>query len=120
MLQTLSKLILIDILLETSDHIMSKFGKSSSSLTENIDLSSLYVDSTCVNLNVYHPIDWILLKDAIKTIVKSIKCLRNHGLKNRISQPDGFVKQENRIVMNMTLSRSHRRNESKKKRNRLF
>lgn len=119
-LHTLSKLIPIDILLETSDYIMSKFGKSSSSLTEKIDLSSLYVDSTCVNLNVHHPIDWILLKDAVKTIVKSIKCLRSHGLKHRISPPDGFIKQANRIVMDMTLSRSHRRNESKKKRKRLF
>jgi hypothetical protein len=115
-LNTLCKIISTKIILKTIDLLLYRMGNESTSLENKIDLTSLYADSTCVKLNVHHPVDWVLLRDAIRSIVRSINTIRSHGLKHRINPPDNFLKLANRISINMTMTGSLRKASSKKKR----
>jgi len=100
--------------------ILKRFGNESTSLAHKIDLSSLYADSTCVKLNIHHPVDWVLLRDAIKSIVRGIQTIRRHGLKHRINPPNNFIKEANRISIAMTMTKSLRRSDAKTKRKQLL
>ena len=84
------------------------------SLRENIDLETILFDSTCVPLNIHHPVDWLLLRDAARSIIKAVECIRKEGLKNRMSPPKGFMKTMNRLCMEMT----HQRDRKTSKKNR--
>ena len=92
----------------------------SSEMASEFDFSAVFADSTCIELDIHHPIDWVLLKDAVISIMKSVKTIRRHGLKHRIGPPDGFMKQVNKISMAISMSKSVRRQESKKQRKNLF
>ena len=52
-----------------------------------LDLSELYVDTTCLKANIHFPVDWVLLKDGVINLMKAVVLIRNQGLKNRISDP---------------------------------
>ena len=58
--------------------------------------------------------DWVLLRDATRTLTKAIDCIRRHGLKNRIKEPMEFRSQMNRYCISMT--QVTRNKDSKKKR----
>jgi hypothetical protein len=85
-------------------------------VSEKIDLSSIYADSTCLKLNIHHPVDWVLIRDAIKSIMKTIKTIRRHNLKHRINPPDSFIKNINQLSIKMTMTKAHRKQDAKKKR----
>lgn len=53
-------------------------------LEQEMDMSMAWVDSTCLKANIHFPADWVLLRDAVRTLVASILTIRRHGLKNRI------------------------------------
>ena len=42
------------------------------------------VDSSCLKANVHFPTDWVLLRDAVHTLVQSILVIRKHGMRERI------------------------------------
>ncbi len=86
------------------------------SISEKLDLTSIYADSTCLKLNIHYPVDWVLIRDAIKSIMKTIKTVRNHNIKHRINPPDTFIKKINQLSIEMTLTKSYRRGDAKKKR----
>jgi hypothetical protein len=92
----------------------------SSEMAPEFDFSALFADSTCIELDIHHPIDWVLLKDAVISIMKSVKTIRRHGLKHRIGPPESFITQANKISMAISMSKSVRRHESKKQRKNLF
>lgn len=71
-------------------------------LENELNLDTLLFDSTCVPLNIHHPVDWVLLRDAARSILKAVECIRSHGLKNRMTPPKGFMKEMNRLCMEMT------------------
>jgi hypothetical protein len=71
-------------------------------------------DTTCVEANVHFPTDWVLLRDAVRTLMKAVKVSRKHGLKHRMPEPDQFLREINRLSMEMSLSR--RRANSAKRR----
>jgi len=119
-LHSLSKFIPEEIINEITAELSRYLSTPNSSLLEPFDLSSVFMDSTCVKLKIHHPIDWVLLKDAIKSIMTSIKCIRKHGIKHRINPPDDFIKKANKIAMAMTMTQSIRKGEAKKTRKNLF
>jgi len=116
-LHELSKLIPSDIVSKMID-LLSVY--LSSEVGSEFDFSAVFGDSTCIELDIHHPIDWVLLKDAVISIMKSVKTIRRHGLKHRIGPPEGFMKQVNKISMAISMSKSVRRQESKKQRKNLF
>jgi hypothetical protein len=83
-------------------------------LEKRLDLEAYFSDATCVKAAIHFPVDWVLLRDGVRTLMKAILVIRRHGLKHRMAEPEGFLRQINRPAMEMTQSR--RRPESRKKR----
>jgi IS5 family transposase len=83
-------------------------------LQEPIDLDTFLVDTACVEANIHFPVDWVLLRDAARTLLQAIKLIRKYGLKHRMPDPDDFLRKINRLCIEMTLTR--RRSDSQKRR----
>jgi hypothetical protein len=71
-------------------------------LNEKLDLETEFLDSTCVKLNIHYPTDWVLLRDATRTLMKATLLIRRRGLKVRMREPKQFLKGMNRLSMEMT------------------
>jgi len=72
-------------------------------LSEPISFDDVYFDSTCVKTDIHFPIDWILLRDAARTLMKATALIRKHGLKHRMPQePLEFLSEMNTLCMKMT------------------
>ena len=72
-----------------------------------------WVDTTCLKACIHFPIDWVLMRDGVRTLVKSILTIRRHGLKRRIPQPEAFLRQIN--AQSMAMSAAGRRKPGGKK-----
>ncbi len=66
---------------------------------------SIFADTTCVKANIHFPVDWVLLRDAARTLINAIIVIRKHGLKHRISEPKDFMKKMNKLCIEMTHAR---------------
>ncbi len=71
-------------------------------LESELDLSVAWVDTTCLKACIHFPTDWVLLRDAVRTLVKCILTIRHHGLKRRIPEPEDFLRQINALSMGMS------------------
>lgn len=87
-------------------------------LIKEINCQDIFMDSTCVKANIHFPVDWVLLRDAAKSLLLAIKNIRKQGLKKRMIEPCIFLKQMNKLCINMTHVR--RRSNSKKQRKIIF
>ena len=77
-----------------------------------VSLDKIFADCTCVKANIHFPVDWVLLRDATRTLIAAIKLIRREGLKHRMAEPSVFVKRMNHLCIEMTHAR--RRPDSKK------
>jgi len=89
-----------------------------SGLYHSIDCKNIFTDSTCVKANIHFPVDWVLLRDAAKSLLSAIKTIRTQGLKHRMIEPHLFLKQMNKLCIVMTQVR--RKKDSKKQRKIIF
>ncbi len=87
-------------------------------LKEPVDLEEYFLDTTCLKANVHFPVDWVLLRDATRTLMKAVKLIRREGLKARMEAPEEFVRRINRLSIEMTHSR--RKVQAKKERKRVL
>ena len=87
-------------------------------LARAVELEVFWTDTTCVKANIHFPVDWVLLRDGARTLIKAVVLIRRHGLKHRIPQPEGFLTRMNQLAIEMTHTR--RQKESKKERKRVF
>ena len=85
-------------------------------LEEALDLETQFLDSTCVRLNIHYPTDWVLLRDAVRTLMKATILIRRRGLRVRMKEPEVFLKRMNRLSMEM--AKQARRAGSRKARKR--
>lgn len=69
---------------------------------EKLRFEQFFADCTCVKVNIHFPVDWLLLSDAVRTLIKAVKLIRSHGIKHRISDPDIFIRKMNKLCMEMT------------------
>ena len=83
-------------------------------LEKPLDAKTIWIDATCLEANIHFPVDWVLLRDAVRTLIKAIICCRKHGLKHRIPAPQSFISQINSLCMEMANCR--RRKDAAKKR----
>jgi len=74
-------------------------------LKEALDLEAYFLDTTCVKLHIHFPVDWVLLRDAARTLLKATMLIRKRGLKVRMEEPAEFLKQMNRLCIKMTHAR---------------
>ena len=93
-------------------------GKQVLGLEEPLDLSTMFLDTTCVKANIHFPVDWVLLRDGVKSLMQSVELIRTHGLKSRMCEPQELIKKINRLSMEMTHTR--RRKNSNKERKRVL
>lgn len=70
-------------------------------LEKPLELKTLWIDGSCLEANIHFPVDWVLLRDAVRTLIKAIICCRGHGLKHRIPAPESFIAQINSLCMEM-------------------
>ena len=87
-------------------------------LEKEISMTDYYLDSTCIKANIHFPVDWVLLRDATRTIMKAVKLIREQGLKNRMQEPSEFIREINKLCIQMT--HANNRKDSKKKRKYIF
>jgi hypothetical protein len=71
-------------------------------LAEPLDLESAFLDSTCLCANIHYPVDWVLLRDATRTLMGSVRLIRNQGLKHRMEEPETFISRINKLCIKMT------------------
>jgi hypothetical protein len=78
-------------------------------LENELDTAGVFVDSTCVKANMHFPVDWVLLRDGVRTLIKSIIVIRRHGLRDRISEPETFISRVNALTMRMSQAGRNRK-----------
>jgi hypothetical protein len=87
-------------------------------LANDLELDTVWIDSTCVEANIHFPIDWVLLRDATRTLMKATALIRRHGLKHRMRPPESFLAEINRQSIAMT--QAPKADDSKKARKRVL
>ena len=95
----------IDTLLVVAASGKEEDGKQPLDLAAGLNLESYFLDTTCVRLNIHFPVDWVLLRDAARTLMKATMLIRQRGLKVRMEEPEEFLKRMNRWCMKMTHAR---------------
>jgi hypothetical protein len=75
-------------------------------LPEAVDLETCFLDTTCVAANIHYPVDWVLLRDATRTLMKAVQLIRDQGLKHRMEPPKSFLTRINRLCIEMTHTRA--------------
>lgn len=88
-------------------------------LKEPVRCDDAFFDTTVVKAPIHFPTDWVLLRDAVRTLMKATLCIRRAGLKARMPQPPAeFMRAMNTLCMAMAAQR--RQQESKKQRKRIL
>jgi len=95
---------LIDRLLEAASKDTAE-GEQPLELVEALDLEAYFLDTTCVKLHIHFPVDWVLLRDAARTLMKATILIRKRNLKVRMEEPQEFLKRMNQLCMKMTHAR---------------
>ena len=80
-------------------------GKAELELANDVELGRVWLDSTALEANIHFPVDWVLLRDAVRTLMKAVLLIRKHGLKRRMPAPEEFLREMNRQSIAMTQSR---------------
>lgn len=87
-------------------------------LKEAVNLDECFLDSSCVKANMHFPVDWVLLRDGVRTLLKATTLIRRAGLKGRMEAPEQFLRRMNRLSLEMT--QQARRSGHKKGRKRVL
>lgn len=88
-------------------------------LIQALDCSEAFLDTTCLKANIHFPVDWVLLRDAARTLMKATLVIRTQGLKARMPQePLEFLSQMNKLCIAMSANR--RRPQAKKARKKVL
>lgn len=87
-------------------------------LRDALDLEAYFLDSTALKANIHFPTDWVLLRDAVRTLMKATLVIRRAGLLQRMETPEAFMGRMNRLSIEM--SQQARRAGSKKGRKRVL
>jgi hypothetical protein len=91
-------------------------GKQVLDLEAPLDLSTMFLDTTCLKANIHFPVDWVLLRDGVKSLMQSVELIRSHGLKSRMCEPQEFITKINRLSMEMTHTRRKKNSNKERKR----
>jgi Transposase DDE domain len=76
-------------------------------LAQPLDLESAYLDTTCLCAHIHYPVDWVLLRDATRTLMSSVRLIRDQGLKHRMEEPETFITRINGLCIKMTHAWRH-------------
>lgn len=93
-------------------------GEQPLGLAEAAEPTVVWADSFCLQANIHFPVDWVLLRDGVRTLVRAMTLIRRAGLKHRMVEPSVFLKQMNTLSMEMT--QAGRRSGSRRARKRIL
>ena len=105
-------------LLKATTETDAATGVNRLGLLQDLELDTVWVDSTCVEANIHFPVDWVLLRDATRTLMKATALIRRHGLKSRMQAPGHFLREMNRQCIAM--AQAGKRADSKQARKRVL
>ena len=71
-------------------------------LKEALDLEEYFMDTTCLKANLHFPVDWVLLRDGVRTLMKTTLLIRQAGLRGRMAAPEEFLRRLNRLSIEMS------------------
>ena len=85
-----------------------------------VDLLSVWYDATCHCPDIHFPVDWVQLGDCCRTLLKAVRCIREHGVKNRMPHggPDKLLHDLNQLII--ALGNARRRKDSKTQRKKIL
>lgn len=87
-------------------------------LDQPVDLDACFLDTTCLKANIHYPVDWILLRDGTRTLMKAVGLIRGQGLRQRMEEPARFIKRMNQLCIQMT--HTPKKTEGKKHRKKML
>jgi hypothetical protein len=90
-------------------------GPEKFQMPEPVDLETCFLDTTCVAANIHYPVDWVLLRDATRTLMKALSLIREQGLKHRMEPPEVFITRINRLCIEMTHTRAKQDSQRQRK-----
>jgi hypothetical protein len=94
-------------------------GAHTLGLETPVDLGVEYVDATALKARVHYPVDWLLLRDAVRTLTLAITQVRERGILSRMPQTPGEYRcAMNKLCIQMTHAR--RTKDAKKIRKKIF
>lgn len=71
-----------------------------------VDLRVEYVDATALKARVHYPVDWLLLRDAVRTLTLAIVQVRKRGIVSRMPKaPQDYLCVMNKLCIQMTHAR---------------
>jgi hypothetical protein len=79
----------------------SEPGAARMGLEARIELNLVLLDSTCLKANIHFPTDWVLLRDAVRTLMKATVLIRGRGICARMESPGSFLARMNKCCMAM-------------------
>jgi len=85
-------------------------------LAQALDLETAFLDTTCLAANIHYPVDWVLLRDATRTLMQAVHLIRDQGLKHRIEEPQSFISRINTLCIQMTHARNKPDSQRQRKR----
>lgn len=82
------------------------FGEQPLRLETPVNLGLEYVDATAVKARVHYPVDWLLLRDAVRTLTLAIAQARKYGVCSRLpKEPQAYRTAMNKLCIEMTHAR---------------
>ena len=107
------------ILCQASSRTDPETGRSAIDVAEPIDLSTIWMDTTCAQLDIHFPTDWRQVCDGIRSIMTTITTIRRHGLLHRMPDPKQLQSAVNRLSIAMSqASRKGRGGDKRRERKR--
>lgn len=85
-------------------------------LPEPVDLETAFLDTTCLEAHIHYPVDWVIFRDATRTLMKSVQLIREHGLKHRMEPPESFMTRINTLCIQMTHAGKKQKDQSQRQR----
>jgi hypothetical protein len=82
----------------------SEPGAARMGLEARIELNLVLLDSTCLKANIHFPTDWVLLRDAVRTLMKATVLIRGRGICARMESPGSFLARMNKCCMAMAVA----------------
>lgn len=83
-------------------HCLGAAAPQQLGLVEPLDLETAFLDTTCLAANIHYPVEWVLLRDATRTLMKAVQLIRDQGLKHRMEAPETFITRINGLCIQMT------------------
>ena len=87
-------------------------------LDQPVDWDACFLDTTCLKANIHYPVDWVLLRDATRTLMKGVDVMRGQGLRHRMEEPALFIKRMNQLCIQTT--HAPKQTDSKKHRKKML